>query len=948
MFVRFLLGLLLFASALASPAQSNYFQQELTYDIDVRLDDRRHELHGHLHLAYTNRAPHGLDSIVFHLWPRAYRSDATAFAQQQLRDGSTRFHFADEEQRGDMDSLAFRVDGRDARFRFTEEPDVGVLYLARTLVPGETVNIETPFRVKIPASFSRLGHVGESYQITQWYPKPAIYDEDGWHPMPYLDRGEFYSEFGGFEVTVTLPENYVVAATGVLQDEQERAWLLRKQDSTRRWLENGEPAGGYVEQEFPPSAEDTKTITYTAEDVHDFAWFADKRFHVLHDTLHLPLPAYVRGPYPEQRAQRGGDTLIDVWSFFTDTEAVLWKNSTDYLKRATRFYADKIGPYPYSQVTGVQSALSAGAGMEYPMITVIGLSRSDFALDRVLAHEVGHNWFYGILASNERDHAWMDEGLNSYYEGRYTRRFYPDRKEGISLPGGRIATELLGQRYLNRLGRAQPPATRADSFATINYWEASYGKPALVLRELEAKYGKAAIDSAFAAYYDEWKFRHPAPQNFFAAMEAELPGAGEYLSDAMLTTGRGAFNRQMLRPRRDGPLRLGLLTGQERPGTQLFALPLLGFNANDGLLAGLALHNRTLEPRRLEWILAPLYGFGSKNLAGFAGAHYRIRRPLRGVRQTVIAAGVQRFAYFEPTAERFDDLDLRYNYVRSALSVNHHLDYPAVSERRGRLYSRLVRIDAQRPDFTDTGELLDEPATRTTHFLIGGFEWAAEREINPISYGLRLEYKTGDRDQPLDEPHLRLEATHRGGYQYHRGRFIDWRVFAGYFIVNELRDRGAYPATGFSLVDNAASDYRFDDLYFGRNKGDGYEQQLEVRQGGFRAPVSPVFTWGRSNDYLAAVNLDADLPLPLPLSVYLDAGAYGFRPTTESEATTEINWVAGLSVNIVDQRLRLFVPLLTDERTGRLLDQRGNIFERLAIQISLSHALPWRWLDELP
>ncbi|MBB4079737.1 hypothetical protein GGR28_002362 [Lewinella aquimaris] len=930
--------LLLLSSFLLRAQSGDYFQQEVSYDIRASLDDRNHELSCFLQLTYTNHAPVALDSIVFHLWPRAFSSDQTAFARQQLRNGSTRFHFSAEEDRGTLDSLDFRVDGQPAAFRFTADPDIGVLSLPAPLPPEAFITITTPFRVKIPMSFSRLGHVGESYQMTQWYPKPAVYDRDGWHAMPYLDQGEFYSEFGDFRVAIDLPENYVVAATGTLQEADERSWLLARADSAQRALAGRDDLSpGYVAQPYPPSAAARKTVTYTAAGVHDFAWFADKRFAVLHDTLHLR-------PRPNK--------AIDVWSFFTETEAALWKNSLTYTKRATRFFSERLGTYPYPQVTAVQSALSAGAGMEYPMITVIGMSGSSYALDEVLAHEIGHNWFYGVLGSNERRHAWMDEGLNSYYERRYTREYYPERSGRFQLlPGRETDINALGYRYTARLGKDQAPDTPSDSLSQVNYWIAAYGKPTLVLEELEGQIGQAKVDAAFRRYYTTWKFRHPGPEDFFAVMESET-GQGDYFRDALTTTGRGSFNAGAQR-RPEGDTNwlpsIGLVTAQEREQPALFVTPLAGFNANDGAMLGLALHNRTLEPRRFEFLLAPLYGFGSKELAGFAGGRYRVTRPLSWLQRVTIGAGIQRFTDFVPPAERLRELDLRYGYTRSALKSEFFFDHPAVDQRESSVYTQLIHLDRARPAFSPGGDLLDDPAHLTTNFLVLGYQARMEREINPIAYGLRLEYRDDGNAGSVDTDYLRLEGTLTGGYQYDRKKFVRWRLFGGYFLVHDAREGNASPEFSFSLVDNAATDYRYDDLYFGRNRDKGYEQQLELRQGGFRAPIAPAFSYGRSNDYLAALNLDADLPLPnLPVGLFFDAGVYGFRPTLSSDPTNELNWVGGLSVNFFNSHLQLFLPLVADTDTKRLLQERGNLLDRTSVRLRLSSLLPWRWLDDLP
>lgn len=965
-------------------AQQTYFQQDLDYTIEAQLDDKNHVLHATMTLRYRNNSPDTLRVIPFHVWPRAYSSDKTALAKQLLRQGNTRFHFSERERRGTLDSLDYYVNGQPAGHTFSDaQPDVSILLLNQPVLPGETIQIETPFRVKIPSSFSRLGHVGESYQMTQWYPKPAVYDRAGWHVMPYLDRGEFYGEFGNFTVRLTLPDNYVVGATGTMPRKQ-REKMIKRAIRDRTDLANRRDLGSdYVAERFPASSATMKTLEFRAENVHDFAWFADKRFKVLHDTLpfagQLPfVPGAVAGA-TNGIEERG---TVDVWALFTETEADLWKEATDYLKRAVRFYSERVGRYPYPQVTGVQSALSAGGGMEYPMITVIGRSYTAAALDEVLTHEVGHNWFYGVLGSNERDHPWMDEGLNSYYEQRYMRKYYPGRSSEQPIVG-KVDYHRLGYLLTARLGQDQAPDTRSDSLSPMNYWIGAYSKPALAMHELASYVTTDSVDRAMRAYYERWKFRHPQPEDFFAVMNESLErDLDPWFAEGFTTTktsdwkfrlsqdppyvhqgerrppspaAAAAVTRHQLdlHPRNDWPnaaintLRFG--TAQEElMERQFFYLPLAGYNLNDGVQLGAALHNRTLEPRIIEWAVAPLYGFGSGKLTGFAGAQYRIARPFRKAELLNVALGTQRWSDF--TLARTDEA---YSYQRTALRAELTFDHPPITEQESSLTLQLIDLDRQRPSFA--GDTLPSgTVTRGNVFVRLGYrsEWA--RELNPFGYSVHLEYKNRDesRSDAFEAGHLRLEAEVTGAKQYEPNRFVRWRLFGGYFLADGLRESSFNAASGFSLVDNAASDYRYDGLYLGRGAraGNWAEQQLGRRQGGFRAPISPAFGFGRSNTYLAAVNLDADLPLrelPLPLVAFFDGGYYGAKATANDPVGGEFNWVGGAGLSVFQGRVGVYLPLIADPDTRDLLKQRGSLLDRLSFRLSLAGWAPWRWVDGL-
>ena len=292
---------------------------------------------------------------------------------------------------GFIDSLNFKVDGEKSTWNFfNNKIDISVIYLKKSLNPGDSIIITTTFRVKIPSGrFSRLGHIGQSYQITQWFPKPAVFDKSGWHPMSYLNQGEFYSEYGDYDVNITLPENYVLMATGDLQNSDELDFLEKKARSTLKLFESNQlpfrDANGIKDMSFPKSSKKKKTLRFIQKNVHDFAWFADKRYHVLKGEVEL------------------NNKKITSWSLFTNNEAKLWERSIEYLNDANLYFSKWVGEYPYSHVTAVDGTISAGGGMEYPNITVIGRSGDSKSLETVIIHEVGHNWYYGILGSNERD-----------------------------------------------------------------------------------------------------------------------------------------------------------------------------------------------------------------------------------------------------------------------------------------------------------------------------------------------------------------------------------------------------------------------------------------------------------------------------------------------------------------------------------------------------------------
>lgn len=510
----FYTGSLLIISFLAS-AQQNYFQQEVNYKIDVTLNDKTHELSAFEKIEYVNNSNTSLTYIYFHLWPNAYKNNETALARQLLSLGETSMYFAKPEDLGYIDSLDFMVDGKAIKWEYDKEHiDICKLHLSEPLKPWDTIKITTPFHVKLPsAAISRLGHIGQAYAITQWYPKPAVFDRYGWHQMPYLNQGEFYSEFGSFDVNITLPQNYLLAATGDRIDEpEEEAWLAVKVAETEKMIEEKNYS---YDNSFPASSSTLKTIRFKQYRVHDFAWFADKRFHVLKGKVYLPYSG----------------SSIDSWAFFTNNEPQLWSKALEYINDATAFYSELHGDYPYNHVTAVDGTISAGGGMEYPNITIIGESHDAFTLETTIMHEVGHNWYYGILGSNEREFPFMDEGLNSFYEMRYIRNKYPERKL-TSLIGRDSTFKFFGLNTFKhkaqyefsyllaaRKNTDQPILTPAQYFTNYNYGAIVYSKSAITFDYLMNYVGKEKFDEAMKFYYEQWKFKHPYPEDLIKTLQ---------------------------------------------------------------------------------------------------------------------------------------------------------------------------------------------------------------------------------------------------------------------------------------------------------------------------------------------------------------------------------------------------------------------------------------------
>lgn len=526
---------LLFVFASFTALSQDYWQQEVNYTINVTLDDEKHTLSAFEEFEYVNNSPNALDTIYIHLWPNAYKNGETALAKQQYKSKNQLLKYGDPSIKGFIDSLDFKVNGTKVKWELhPEHIDICYLLLSSPLKSGQSIKVSTPFNVKIPSgSISRLGHIKQSYQITQWYPKPAVYDERGWNAIPYLNQGEFYSEYGSFDVSITLPKNYVIGATGDLQTASEITFLKERAKKTAANIEKGinyTEFGQVTEKNgFPESDTKIKTIRYTQQNVHDFAWFADKRFNVLKSEVKLP------------HSERN----VTTWAMYTENEADLWIKASEYLNDAIYYYSLWNGDYPYNNVSAVDGTISAGGGMEYPNVTVIGGSGNAYQLEVVIVHEVGHNWFYGQLGTNERTHGWMDEGMNTLNEVRYMQTKYPDNTalSDMVRDGAFHFNDLnhhdmsdLSYRMVAALGEDQPIETHSARFTSVNYGVVMYQKTGLVFFYLRDYLGDELFDKSMRAYYDEWEFKHPQPEDMRRSLEKASGKDLSWLFDDLIQT----------------------------------------------------------------------------------------------------------------------------------------------------------------------------------------------------------------------------------------------------------------------------------------------------------------------------------------------------------------------------------------------------------------------------
>lgn len=482
----FFLALLTLAPA-SHAQQAAPWQQEVAYEMDVTLLADRHRIVGTQRLTYVNNSPDTLNQVFYHLYFNAFHPHSMmADRNRHLPDPDPRvvpriFELGPEEI-GYQQINRLKQDGLPVHYRIHDT--VMQVDLARPILPGESTVFDMAFEGQVPLQTRRSGRdsrEGIRFSMAQWYPKMAAYDAIGWHAHPYIGR-EFYAPFGTFDVRLTLPANYVVGATGTLQNPAEVGHGYEV------------PPGSGPQRTGPAARADGTTPDslvwhFVAERVHDFAWAADPDYiHERHLVTDVP----------------GRDAPVEIHLLYQPDVADGWSQMGEWMKQLTRFFSERYGTYEYPQFTVAQGG---DGGMEYPMFTLIAGDRPPASLFSVTAHEFAHMWFYGMVASNESLFSWIDEGFTNYVTHEARHHIFHGR------PGPADHSAAIQAVVDTQLaGIYERPNKAADWYDTnTGFGVASYHAGQAFIALLGYVIGDEVRDRFLHRFATEWRWRHPYP-----------------------------------------------------------------------------------------------------------------------------------------------------------------------------------------------------------------------------------------------------------------------------------------------------------------------------------------------------------------------------------------------------------------------------------------------------
>jgi len=469
---------------------TSYWQQKADYKIAIDLDVETHQYKGVQELTYTNNSPDTLYRVFYHLYFNAFQPGSEMDVRSRNIEDSDK-RVGDRISKLLPSEIGFikpqRLTQDGVLLSFEIAGTILEVELNTPILPNRSTVFTMDWDAQIPVQIRRSGRnnaEGIAYSMTQWFPKIAEYDFEGWHAVPYIAR-EFHSVWGDYDVRIKLDENYIIGGTGYLQNSDKKGLGKKTKGNTRTWH-------------------------FKAPNVHDFAWAADKNF--IHDTY------------------KGPNGVILNFYYKNDPEIIEnWKNLQEKTAQLLSYFNKHIGDYPYKQYSVIQGG---DGGMEYAMCTLITGKRKLESLIGVTAHELAHTWFQFLLATNESKHEWMDEGFTSYISNLAMNEIM---KEGKDNPN---SNSYRGYSYIATSGKEQPQSTQADRYTTnTGYSIAAYSKGAVFLSQLEYVIGKDNLNKTLLRYYKEWAFKHPTPNDFIRVAE-KVSGAelDWYLTDWTQTT----------------------------------------------------------------------------------------------------------------------------------------------------------------------------------------------------------------------------------------------------------------------------------------------------------------------------------------------------------------------------------------------------------------------------
>ncbi|MFT4535559.1 MAG: hypothetical protein ACJA1A_001506 [Saprospiraceae bacterium] len=957
-------------------AKAQYFQQDVAFEINASLDSN-HIIIATTDISYTNNSQNIIDTFFIHLWANAFSDKLSAFSEQTIRTGNLDFYFASDEELGGYRNLSIRIGSKKmALYSWESNKDVIYFMLPKALSQGESVTINTSYELTLPRNFSRMGWKTYDDYLMYWYPTPAVYDQAGWHPMPYLSMGEFYTEVADYKINLETSEKNIISSVPYLDKS------------------NG-------------------VYKFEGSDIIDFAIIKSKNKHV----------------YKHKLNSTQGEIELSVMT----TSPTRDSSINEYVKLALVYLENSIGPFPYDAISIIDKGVKAKSGMEYPgLITVSGRDDAINNLRYYVVHELLHQYFYSALAFNQRQHAWLDEGLTTYYQQRYYKEIldldHYSKNNNMLMNAGQPP-------FLQHLARGQacrhyhaPISMNVNDIDPVNYGLNAYEVPARMYAYLADYVSIDLFDESMKQFYQNWKGKHPQPNDLRMILE-KITGKDlawffedlvqkdwsydykvENLEDGNLTikhisgstppynvtlrsedgklqslwveghTGTKAFenitiagnsgaientkwtsaiidekgismdiNRNNNYKGIKRPIKLVPLAkiddGRYR---ELYFAPTFAYNTSDGAQLGMVFYNSTFPSKKLKWALSPAFGFNSGNPIGEAWVSYDQYLKNKKYRKLQFKLNAKSYSF------RFSEgLDESLRYTKISPHISLHFHHAPKEHKYSKLYLKPIFLNEEYFNFQEEEVFVNN--SNSAIFRLG-YEYYNFWNLGPSELNVYLEYQPYTNIIGEKHSYSKINATYSKSFKFKPYQSIDFRLWASYFITNTQRESANYDGGivkgSSAIIYQGFNDYAYDDYFFNRaNQEVRLDNQISNGGGGFKTPLGSQYNLGQSNDLAFALNIKSDLPIKMPrffpLKLFLDVGYYTSKSTTEQSLTGQTLYSGGALLEFGDGFLSFYLPLFNSQTISDIYDSEGDgLLGKVSFKLDLVRFNPWDIVED--
>ncbi|MFM2360428.1 MAG: hypothetical protein RLY16_2421 [Bacteroidota bacterium] len=916
-------------------AQQKKWQQQLEGEISVTLLPAARMLDGDMRLTYFNHSPDTLHFIWMHLWANAYKNDRTFFTDQSLSFGDRRFYFSREEEKGYINRLQFRVN---QQLVIVEDhpahQEIVKIILPTALLPGGKVVIETPFHLQLPQNINGFGFDSTGVAVTQWLPKPAVYDQSGWHPMPYVYGAQQYTNRGAYKIHFSIPANYQLMVPGqVIQEEpmaepNQGLLIANKTEGKSGIKKKTKSAQPPVVASPVKKTLGQRNLTVTLENTQDVVWWAGPMIEHSLDTCLLPDGKVIQLRFYNYKYPNA--SKINKVAIIQQTKLTL------------RSYAHAIGPYPYSTLDLVPSICENAPHVSYPGALVYAAGKTPASM-QMIAWATGKAYLNALVHLNAQHDSWILNGINTWMQSDISlvKPEVSNAKKQVHFLDNKLPKNE-NELWLKMAADEAKAQKLATHVALLNRKNSLLNEQYLAgvwFDSIQQNIGKSDLQQRLKALIQSGETLNEA--SLLTALSQSLVDTAKWRK--YLYAENWASAAPVKKQTRVYPFFNFNIPANQRA---IFWAPIVGFNHYDRFMPGIVLHNYQLPAQPFQFLIAPMYSTGSADFSGmFRLSYHKKTDKYRQLEFSLSGASFNHDDYTDSTAKVNR---MRYSKLVPGIKLSFFPNNPN-SHRMSFLQWRTFFIQEQGLNFgRDTINDIDVISYPKTSRYLNQLRWVWEdtRALYPFKTEVKMEQ---------GQYFVRLGLTGNYFFNYPSGGGVAVRLFAGkFFYLGEKTYLRQFETDPYHLNMSGPKgyeDYTYENYYVGRNEFQGWQnQQIMQRDGFFKVRTDLLGDKiGKSDDWLTAINFTTDLPksinplriLPvnIPVKLFLDIGTYA--AAWQSQAPTgKFIFDAGLQLSLFKGTVNVYMPLLyskvySDYFKSTLPDKR--FLRNISFSIDVQH-----------